>query len=528
MTDERRSSGDGSAPVWQPEIEEIQRRRELAAQMGGPETVKRQHESGRLTARERIDLLLDAGTFQEIGAFAGAARYDESGRLVSVTPANVVIGKGRIGGMDVVVSADDFTVRGGSSEATSPEKWQYAERLALDYQMPLVRLVETAGGSINLLEKAQATKIPGYPHWAMTEMLGIIPVVGVALGPCAGFGAVRVIASHFSVMARGTSQVFAAGPAVVGPGIGEDVTKEDLGGAAVHARGSGVVDNEAENEPDALDQARRFLSYLPPSVYQPAPRRQTDDRPDRQDEGLASIVPRDRRKLYRMRRILDAVFDTGSLFEIGRHQGASIITMLGRLDGYPVGLMANDPYVWGGSMTDGAADKVVHFVDLCDTFHLPVVNFMDQPGVTVGRQAEARGTVRKAIRALNAIDQASVPWCAVFIRRAFGVAGAGYGPLKTTVRYAWPSAHWGSIPVEGGVEAAYKRDIAATPNPAARRAELVAHFRPIESPFRTAERFGIEDIVDPRTTRPLLCRWVSEAYRVLPRHLGVTRRSMRV
>ncbi len=514
---------------WSAELDERRRRQEFAEELGGFASIEYQHRSGRRTCRERIALLLDDSSFQEIGAMVGGAKHDESGRLEDVRPASIVIGKGRIAGRDVVVSADDFTIRGGSSEVNSTEKWEYAERLALSYRMPLVRLVETAGGSINLLEKMGATKIPGYPHWPVTEMLGKIPVVGIAMGPCAGFGAVRVIMSHFSVMVKGTSQVFAAGPAVVGPGVGEEIDKEALGGSAVHAHGTGVVDNEAEDETDALEQAKRFLSYLPSNAFEWPTAQSSDDSTERRDEELLQIVPENRRRVYKMRTIIKSVLDAKSIFEIGRYWGRSEITALGRLDGHPVGILANDPQVWGGALTDVAAEKMTRFIDVCDTFHIPIINLVDQPGVTVGSEAERRGTVRKAIRLQCAIDQTSVPWLAIFVRRSFGVAGAAYGPLNTVVRVAWPSAYWGSIPVEGGVEAAYKRDIASAHDPKARRDELVSHFRPLESPFKTAERFGIEDIIDPRETRPLACRWVREAYRRMRFDTpGIRPRTMRV
>ena len=518
-----------SVPVWAEALGEMEFRRGLALGMGGEEKVARQHAHGRLTARERIDLLLDEGSFAEIGVFTGKGTYDEDGRLVSVVPANVVVGTGAVGGVRVVVVAEDFTVRGGSSESTSPEKWQYAERLALEYRMPIVRLVETAGGSVNLLEQAQATKIPGYPHWPWMDMLGVIPVVGVALGACAGLGAMRVVASHFSVMTKGTSQVFAGGPAVVAPGVGEKIGKQELGGSDVHARGSGVVDNEAEDEADALGQVRRFLSYLPASVFEMPRRVEPVDCPDRREESLASVIPLEKRRAYSMRSVLEAVFDRGSLFEIGRFQGRSLIAMLGRLDGYPVAVMGNDPMHSGGALTAEAAEKMIRFVDMCDTFHLPIVNFVDQPGTYVGSTAEARGTVRVGVRAAIMLEQVSSPWCTIFVRRAFGLAGGAFGPQThgLTQRYAWPSAYWGSIPIEGGVEAAYKSDIASAPDPDARREELIRHFKPIESPFRTAERFGIQDIIDPRQTRPILCSWIESAYRLIPEHLGIKARTMR-
>jgi len=522
-------AGCAGVPVWADALEEMERRRGFAEAMGGVDKVERQHVAGRLTARERIGVLVDPGSFVEIGMFTGKGTYDERGALVSVVPANVIIGTGRVEGREIVVVAEDFTVRGGSSEATSPEKWQYGERLALEYRLPIVRLVETAGGSINLLEQAQATKIPGYPHWPWMDLLGVVPVIGVALGACAGLGALRVVASHFSVMPKGTSQVFAGGPAVVAPGVGESVSKDALGGSSVHAHGSGVVDNEAEDERDALAQVRRFLSYLPSNVYDLPARTDCVDNPDRREEFLASVVPKEKRRAYPMRQVLEAVFDRESLFEVGRYQGRSLIAMLGRLNGLPVGVVGNDPFFNGGALTAEAAEKLIRFVDMCDSFHLPIVNFVDQPGTYVGSTAEARGTVRLGVRAALMLEQVSSPWCAVFVRRAFGLAGGAFGPQThgLTFRYAWPSAYWGSIPIEGGVEAAYKRDIAAAPDPEARRAELIEHFKPLESPFRTAERFGIQDIIDPRDTRPILCAWVESAYRLVPQLLGIKTRSMR-
>ena len=514
---------------WKPEVEEIARRRELAGRMGGPESVARHHQAGKLTARERIEKLLDPGSFRELGGLAGAARYDPQGRLVDFTPTNVVIGYGMIDGRRTVLSAEDFTVRGGSSEASNPEKWIWAESLALEMRMPLVRLVDTAGGSVRLLEQTGATKLPGYKDWKFTEILGVIPVASAALGSVAGLGAVRVVGSHFSVMIKGQSQVFAAGPPVVTPATGERLSKEELGGHRIHARGSGVVDNEAENEEDAFQQIRRFLSYMPPSVYQLPPRQDSRDDPNRREDELLSIVPRSRRQPYDARRILELVFDRNSLFELGLFQGRSLVSMLGRLNGHPVGIMASDTRFFGGGMDAAAAEKIIRFVDMCDTFHLPVVTFVDQPGVIVGLAAEKRGTLRTAVRALQAIAQSRVPWVAVIVRKAFGVAGSSYGRHDDlNLRYAWPSAIWGSLPIEGGVQAAYRRDIDTAADPAARRQELEAYYDQIQSPFRTAEKFGVHDIIDPRETRPLLCDWVAQASQVLPEQLGPSFRSMRV
>lgn len=522
-------TGDGGIkePVWQREIDEIDLRLSFARQMGGPKGIERQHKSGKLTCRERLDSLLDPGSFNEIGALNGKAEYDENGNLIKVDPSSMVIGKGKIDGRKVVVAAEDFTVKAGSSEQASPEKMIFAERLALDHLMPMVRLVDAVGGSIRLLEKNQATKIPGYDGWNIN--LGLVPVVAVALGPCAGLGAMRVITSHFSVMVKDISQVFAAGPQVVAPGTHETVTKEYLGGVKMHVHESGMVDNRAEDENDAFEQVKRFLSYLPSNVYEVPERQFTEDSPARREEALASLIPRNRRTPYKSRKILELVFDQGSLFEIGKEHGSSQITMLGRINGYPVGILANDPMVMGGAMTHSASEKIIRFVDMCDTFHIPVVNFFDQPGVAIGALAESRSTLRMAVRAGMAISQATVPWCTFFIRRAFGVAGAIYEPRsKVTIRYAWPSAYWGSIPIEGGVEAAYRREIENAPDPLARRNELVDYYRRFETPFRTAEKFLMENIIDPRDTRAILCDWIEEAYGQIPRLAGVKARTMRV
>lgn len=513
---------------WCSELSELERRQELARAMGGPENIARQHAAHRMTARERIDRLLDRGSFQEIGVLAGRAHYDSEGKVDGLSPANVVTGTGLIEGRKVVVAAEDFTVRGGSSEATSPEKWQYAERLALEYRWPMIRLVETAGGSVNLVRQMGATKLPGYPHWRWVDMLSTVPVVSAALGACAGFGARRVVSSHFSVMVKGTSQVFAGGPAVVGPGVNQEIDKEALGGSKVHAHGSGVVDNEALDESDALVQIRRILSFLPGSVFELPTRNATSDPADRQEDLLSSIVPRNRRRTYPMREIMTLIFDEDSIFEIGRFQGRSQITALARLDGWPVGVLANDPQQHAGALTAKSADKLIRFVDMCDTFHLPIVNLVDQPGTYVGAAAEQDGTVRMAIRAGATVDQTTVPWYTVIVRRCFGLAGAGYGPLRgANLRVAWPSAYWGSIPFEGGVQAAYSREIRSARDPEARLAELMQEFTPYESPFKTAEQFGIQDIINPSHTRPLLCAWVADAYRLLPEQLGKKSRGMR-
>jgi acetyl-CoA carboxylase carboxyltransferase component len=507
---------------WEPELEELRRREALARRMGGEERVTRQHASGRLTVRERVDRLLDAGSFHETGALAGSATYGEDGDLEDFLPANCVVGTGRIAGRRAAIQADDFTVRGGAADAAIWQKMVWAERAAHDLRIPLVRLVDGTGGggSVKTLETMGFSYVPPLPGFELVvENLNVVPVVAAALGPTAGLGAARVVTSHFSVIVRGTAQLFVAGPPVVAAAMGESPDKEALGGARAQTR-AGAVDNEAADEEDAFDQLRRFLSYLPDSVWEAPPVVDAGDPAGRREESLLSIVPRDRRQPYKMRAVLDAVLDRGSVFEIGRQHGRSLITALGRLGGRPVGVLASDPGHYGGGLTAAASDKLARFVDVCDQFHLPVVNFVDQPGFVIGTEAERAGTIRRGARALYAVHQARVPWVSILVRKVFGIAGAGHGDgSRLNLRYAWPSGDWGSLPVEGGIEAAYRRELEAAEDPVTLREEIRERLDAVRSPFRTAEHFSVEEIIDPRDTRPLLCDWAERAHELVLQEL---------
>jgi acetyl-CoA carboxylase carboxyltransferase component len=516
---------------WTPELEELRRRQELARRMGGPERVERQHASGRMTVRERIERLLDGGSFREVGSIAGRGEY-EDGELVELLPANVVVGQGRIDGRGAVLQADDFTVRGGAADAGIWEKMVYAERLASELRLPLVRLVDGTGGggSVKSLETMGFTYVPFIPGWDVAvENLSTVPVVAAALGPVAGLGAARVVASHFSTIVRNTAQLFVAGPPVVAAAMGEAPDKEELGGSRLQT-GAGAVDNEAVDEDDALDQVRRFLSYLPANVWEAPPLTPSTDPRERREEELVSIVPRDRRKPYRARRVLAAVFDRDSVFELGARFGRPLITALARLEGRPVGVLCSDPNHYGGGLTADASEKLTRFVDVCDQFRLPVVNFVDQPGFLIGTAAERQGTIRRGTRALVAVYQAEVPWVSVLMRKVYGVAGAAHGKASgLNLRYAWPSGDWGSLPIEGGIEAAYRRELEAADDPVALRAEIESRLNAVRSPFRTAERFGVEEIIDPRDTRPILCEWAERAHELVryELHTGPRRRGLR-
>jgi len=502
---------------WEQEIAELRQRQRAAHAMGGADKLARQRAHGKLNARERLAALVDDGSFQEIGELSGFAQYDAAGTMVSFQPANFLFGLASIAGRPVVATADDFTVRGGAADASLHRKLTDAERLAQEYRLPLIRMIEGTGGggSVRTLEKAGYTYIPEIPGWeVMTANLSQVPVVAMGLGPVAGLGAGRMVMAHYSLLVEGTAQMFVAGPPVVSA-AGEHRTKEELGGAGIHA-GNGAVDDRVGSEAEAFLRTRWFLSYLPSSVDELPARTPCHDPVTRADDWLIDAVPRDPRRLYPVRPIVASVVDAGSWFEIGREWGTGVVTGLARLDGWPVAIIASNPECLGGLWTAATARKVERMVDLADTFHLPLIQLVDNPGFLIGRRAEEEATIRWGCRALAAIYQASVPWCCVVMRKAYGMAGSGHAPAdRFRWRMAWPSGDWGSLPIAGGLEAAYRAELEAADDPAARLAEIKAGLEQVRSPFRTAEHFGVEAIIDPRETRAELCRFAGMAQRVL-------------
>jgi acetyl-CoA carboxylase carboxyltransferase component len=511
--------------VWQDKIDELNRRLELARRGGAPDRIERQHERGRLTVRERLDRLLDPGSFHEIGALAGAGAY-EHGRLVEFTPAPFVMGLGKIDGRHVAIGGEDFTIRGGSAvmqkhRSKGGDAGGFPEELAREYLIPLVLLIEGGGGNVQRIaaEGAPPLFAGNEAFIKAAEAMMYVPVVAAVLGNAAGGPAGRSVMVHWSVMTRETSAVFAAGPPVVRRALGIDVSAHELGGAHVQVRQSGVIDNEAEDEAAAFEQIRAFLSFMPSSVYELPPVRPFDGALADQ-AALADIVPRDRRLPYSMQTILRTVVDPGSLFEIKPYYGVCVITALARVNGHPIGIVANNPQVLGGAIDGDGAEKQAHFVDLCDYFRIPLVYFVDIPGFMIGPQAERAGTLRRGIRAAWAGMQATVPTLSIIVRKCYGMGGMTPGDARLRYRIAWPSGDWGILPIEGGVEAAFRREIEAAPDPAARRQELEEEFIAMSNILRTAEAFGVEEIIDPRETRSHLERFVEMAYGVTKHEVG--------
>ena len=508
-----------SDQIWEAELEELERRRELAKQMGGPEGVARQHEFGKLTVRERIDALLDPGSFVEIEALQGTGVY-EGEELVDFTPSNRVNGTGKIHGRPVAVYGSDFTIRGGSSTNVGKET---LVDTALQYKLPLIQLLDAAGANVEGASELGYTHLPSDLNIfdKPIKIMQQSPVVTAVMGSVAGGEAGWSMLAHFSVMVRGTSALFASGPPVVRRALGHEITKDELGGADVHTRESGCIDNAADSELDACEQIRTFLSYMPSHVWELPPVSESRPPPEGAADVLANIVPRYRQAPYDMKHLLRQLVDGGEFFEIQPDYGESLIVALARIEGFPVGLVANNPLKHAGALDADAAEKQGRFLDMCDYFRVPPVYLVDIPGFMIGPQAERRGTLRRGMRALWTWNAMTVPSFTLHVRKCYGMAGAATSnSARLNYRVAWPSGEFGSIPIEGGVDAAFRREIAAAEDPDQRRAELEAELATLRRVFRTAEAGGVEEIIDPRETRDYLTRFLELSYRSMETDLG--------
>jgi len=549
--------------TWQKELDDLALKRELGRRMGGAEGIARQRAQRRLTVRERVDLLVDPGSFQEQFSSMGDAEYDEAGNLVGFRPANTIAGFAAIDGRPVALRGDDFSIRGGSSDSAGAGK-RRIEQQAMDRRIPLILLLDGAGGSVrevagpqnpsgetgparhavadlgppivpvrewgtpgqaDVPRRPDVGPLPTLPRYDLAAQLAAgnelaqIPVATAVLGSCAGWIAIAAADAHFSVMVKETSELFVAGPPLVKQAVNLDIHKHELGNYEIHAKQTGVIHNVAEDEADALHQIRAFLSYLPPNVWQLPPRAEPRDDPNRREEALGTVIPRNRRRTYDIRKLIGLVVDQDSTFEIQPLFGRALVTMLARVDGFPVALIANDPRQDGGAQTAAACQKFERFVDVADTFHLPVIYLCDVPGFMIGPEAEKQGTIRWALRANKAVSEASVPYLTILMRRFYGVAvggskrGPGFNP-----RYAWPSAESGSLPAAGGVMAAYRRIIEAAPDPEAMRVEIEDRLNALASVMRRPQL--ADEIIDPRDTRPVLVEFVRAAQQVIASQLG--------
>ena len=541
-----------SEQPWRSMLEEVRVLQDFAKQRLEPGSddpgVVRQRARGKLTCRERILLVLDEGSFREVGSVAGFASYDEEGVITGFTPANSVGGWGKIDRRSVIVCADDFTSRGGHADGAIAAKSGYLDRLATEMRAPSLRLLDgsSGGGSVaamvpaqkkegesNAKESSGAIKagrprvaggggsyLPGHLGSTMyAEQLSTIPVVNLLLGSVVGIGAAKAVLGHFSVMVRDIAQLFVAGPPVVTHAMGYDITKEELGGWHIHCT-NGSVDNLAESEQEAMAMTRTFLSYLPSSVYEAPPVRVPDasDPIDRREEELATLIARKRTTTFDIRKAIRLMADKDSFFEIGPLWGTDQVTGFVRFNGHPLGVIASDSqHVNGGALTADGCDKLTRHLDLCDLFHIPILNLIDNPGFAVGVEHEIASTIRKGAEWMIAFAQVQVPIFTVLMRRSFGVAGNNYATPRSrpSVRVVWPAADVGGIPPEGGIEAAYKRQLAEAEDPVALRAELDARIESARGPLGPLNKFQMEEMIDPRDTRRYICEWVENAYKVV-------------
>lgn len=505
---------------WTPLLEELDLRRKRALAGGGPERIAREHSLGRYSARERIDRLVDRGTFLEFGMLATTP---ENGATV---PSTYLCGLAEIGGEPVALGVEDYTIQLGCPGVNLHRfkgGWAgFIEEFAHGYKIPLVLLLHSGGGTIEMQDVEGYSHLPAaQPTFPMFELLEEVPVVTAVLGVAAGGSGARAFASHLAIMSRPQGAIFAGGPALVKRATGVAVDRFELGGADVHAEGSGLIGYVAEDEDGAFDAIRSFLWYLPSNVTERAPRAVTT-RPTLAAESLLENVPPDSSRPYDPHLLLEAIVDGDSFFEMGVDYGRSLVTGLARIDGFSVGVLASDSRFLGGALDTESSIKQNRLVQLCDQFNLPLVYFADVPGFMIGPDSERAGVLGYGTAAVQAIHRATVPVYTVQVRRSYGLAGYATGNANgNSIRIAWPSGDWGDMPVTSGIEAGFREQIEAAEDPAAERQRIIDHFKENASMWRSVEHFAVEHVIDPRETRDVLGRLLALAARApLPAKTG--------
>ena len=513
-------------------IAELERRKDEARRMGGEERLRRQRERGKLDARARIAKLLDPGTFVEIGLLAThLGKLPEEAERPS--PADgVVCGTGLVDGRPCCVAAYDFTVQGGSIGPVGERKVARLRELALRERVPMVWLVDSAGARLSAdPESAQFISgfaDTGYLFREQSVLSGVVPQVAAMMGPGAAGTAYIPGLADFVAMVRGTSSMAIGGPYLVKSVIGEDVTEEQLGGSKVHTEISGCADLELASDEECLAAVREYLSFFPLRAGEKPPRIVSEDPAGRRDESLLDLVPDDPRKVYDVRKVIAAIADRGRLFELKPRWARNLVTALARIDGYSVGVVANNPVHLGGVLDVNAADKAARFVDLCDAFEIPLVFLQDVPGFMVGSKVEREGIIRHGAKMLHAVSSATVPKLTVVLRKGYGAGyyvmnGRAYEP---DVLLAWPTAEISVMGAEGMVAIAAQKLLREAEDPAAEKARLAAAIRPYIDIYRVAALAHVDDVIDPRDTRPLLAHYLrlTEGKQIErpPRKRGVT------
>src|SRR5438270_846414 len=487
--------------------EDLRERRENIKLGGGPEKIAAQHAQDKLTARERLALLIDAGTFVELGIH-GRPHFSQRAMEGRDAPADgVITGYGKVNGRLTAVAAYDFTVMAGSMGMTGELKVTRLRELALTKRIPLVWLLDSAGARI---QEAVGSLFAGSGHLFREEVVnsGVIPQVAALMGPCAAGTAYIPGLADFVPMVKGRGSMALAGPHLVRAAVGEDVTQEELGGSRVHCRRSGVGDLEVGSDEECVQAIKRYLSFMPQNCEQPPPIIECTDPIERGDEELLDVLPESNRKPYDMYDVIQRIVDDGEYFDLKPQWAKTLITCFARFGGRPVGIVANQPKQLGGILDNDSSDKAARFVNLCNAFALPLVFLMDVPGFMVGTKVEEQGIIRHGAKMLHAVANATVPKVTVVLRKAYGAGyyvmnGRAYEP---DLIVAWPSAEISVMGAEGAVEIIFRKQVQEAEDPAAKRAELIENFRKIIDVYVAAGNDMIDDVIDPRETRATICR----------------------
>ena len=501
------ASTEQPTSILRPLVDDLHERRAKARLGGGEAKIEQQHGKGALTARERLALLYDGGEFTELGIHAGI-HYAVRGLEDKEAPADgVITGYGRVDGRMVACAAYDFTVMAGSMGMSGEQKVARLRDLALTKRIPMVWLLDSAGARI---QEAVGSLFAGSGHLFREEVVasGVIPQVAALMGPCAAGTAYIPGLADFVPMVSGRGSMALAGPHLVRAAVGENVTQEELGGSRVHCRKSGVGDLEVASDEECIEVIKRYLSYMPSHCEEPPPVVPCEDPVDRMDEGLLDVLPDSNRKPYDMYDVIARIVDDGEWFDLKPQWAKTIITCLARFDGRPVGIVANQPKHLGGILDNDSADKAARFVNLCNAYAIPLVFLMDVPGFMVGTKVEEAGIIRHGAKMLYAVANATVPKVTVVLRKAYGAGyyvmnGRAYEP---DLIVAWPSAEISVMGAEGAVEIVMRRQVEEADDPTAKKRELVDAYRKIIDVYVAAHNAMIDDVIDPRETRPVICR----------------------
>jgi propionyl-CoA carboxylase beta chain len=488
-------------------LEELRRRQAASEQGGGPERRARQHREGKLSARERIELLLDENSFEELDKLVTHRARDFGMEEQKVPGDGFVTGYGRVDGRQVFVFAQDFTVLGGSLSEANAQKICKIMDLALKTGSPVIGLNDSGGARI----QEGVLSLAGYADIFLRNTLasGVVPQISAIMGPCAGGAVYSPAITDFTFMVEGTSYMFVTGPEVIKTVTHEDVTMEKLGGAVTHNSVSGVGHFTAADDAECLRMIRELLGYLPRNNREDPPRRAASDPEDRMDSGLDTLVPQDSSLPYDIKDVIHRVVDEGGFFEVHEHWARNIVVGFARMDGRPVGIVANQPAYLAGCLDINSSVKGARFVRFCDAFNIPLLTFEDVPGFLPGTEQEFGGIIRHGAKLLYAFAEATVPKITVITRKAYGGAYCVMGSkhIRTDINLAWPSAEIAVMGPEGAVNIVYRRDLAAAEDQAAMRGRKIEEFRErFANPFVAAERGYVDDVIEPRQTRPRVIR----------------------